>query len=97
MKRTLKQIKEIIQKAAHQKREDAAYGGERGDNGASRLESELEMFIKGYKACADAVIFETNHVVDPETEIDVPTSWEGWFKEEDKEYQEYLRLKEKFE
>jgi hypothetical protein len=55
------------------------------------------MFVAGFKACQDAVIFETNHVVEPETEIEVPKQWEKYFEKEQEEYQEYLRLKTKFE
>jgi len=55
------------------------------------------MFVAGFKACQDAVIFEINHIVDPETEIEVPKQWEKYFEKEQKEYQEYLRLKAKFE
>jgi hypothetical protein len=64
---------------------------------ADSLESELAMFVAGFKACQDAVIFETNHVVEPETEIEVPKQWEKYFEKEQEEYQEYLRLKTKFE
>ena len=61
------------------------------------LLSELNMFTAGFKACQDAVIFETNHVLDPETEIEIPKQWEKYFEKEQEEYQEYLRLKTKFE
>lgn len=64
---------------------------------AKSLEAQLIMFTAGFKACQDAVIFETNHVVEPETEIDVPKQWEEYFEKEQEEYQEYLRLKTKFE
>ena len=64
---------------------------------AKSLEAQLIMFTAGFKACQDVVIFEINHVVEPETEIEVPKQWEEYFEKEQNEYQEYLRLKDKFE
>jgi hypothetical protein len=93
---TLNKITERITSVVLELRDNAGYAGERGDI-AARLESELAMFVTGFKACQDAVIFETNHVVEPETEIEVPKQWEKYFEKEQKEYQEYLRLKAKFE
>lgn len=97
MKRTLDQIRKKIFSVAHELRENAAYAGERGDGGAARLENELIMFADGYKACLDAYIEETNHILDTDAEITVPNPWRKYFIEEDKEYQDYLRLKEKYE
>ena len=94
---TLNKIKHRITSIACELREDAAYAGERDDRGAARLEWELSMFVAGFKACQDAVIFEINHIIDTETEIEVPKQWEKYFEKEQKEYQEYLRLKAKFE
>ena len=93
---TLNKITERITSVVLELRDNAGYAGERGDI-AARLESELAMFVTGFKACQDAVIFETNHVVDPETEIEVPKQWEKYFEKEQKEFADYLRLKAKFE
>jgi len=93
---SLNKIRQRITSVVLELRDNAGYAGERGDI-AARLESELAMFVAGFKACQDAVIFETNHVLDPETEIEVPKQWEKYFEKEQEEYQEYLRLKIKFE
>ena len=94
---TLNKIKQRITSVVHELRENVAYDGERSDKDTVRLIAELVMFTAGFKACQDAVIFETNHVLDPETEIEVPKQWEKYFEKEQEEYQEYLRLKTKFE
>ena len=93
---TLNKITERITSVVLELRDNAGYAGERGDI-AARLESELAMFVAGFKACQDAVIFETNHVVEPETEIEVPKQWEKYFEKEQKEFADYLRLKAKVE
>ena len=97
MKRTLSYIIEVITKEAESKRTSAAYGGEWTDGGASRLESELSLFIEGFKACADHMISELNYIMDPESTIEVPDQWKKYFIKEDKEYQDYLRLKQKYD
>lgn len=95
---TLNKITERINKAVAEKRKIFRQSGiSLHDYIADSLESELAMFVAGFKACQDAVIFETNHVVEPETEIEVPKQWEKYFEKEQEEYQEYLRLKTKFE
>jgi hypothetical protein len=94
---TLNKIRQRITSIAHELRENAGYAGSSNDGGAARLESELAMFVAGFKACQDAVIFENAYIVDPETEIEVPKQWEKYFEKEQEEYQEYLRLKTKFE
>lgn len=93
---TLNKIRQRITSVAHELRDNAGYAGERGDI-AARLESELAMFTAGFKACQDAVIFEKAYIVDPQAEIEVPKQWEKYFEKEQEEYQEYLRLKTKFE
>lgn len=59
----------------------AAYGGEPSDRGASDLEKQ----IKAYKAGMNG---------------EIPDMWSGYEeklnKESDPEYEEYVRLKEKF-
>lgn len=97
MKLSLNKIKEKISKVVSELREEAKYSGAFGDDCAAQLESELAMFIAGFNACQAAVLFEIKHVVEPTMEITIPDSWRKYFIEEEKEYQEYLRLKEKFE
>ena len=92
MKRTLRQIIETVSQKAQQMRTDAAYGGEHGDGGASRLEKELEFFTLGFKAYADTVP-DKNYL---DMFIDVPIFWQSYFYRQDPEYVEYIRLKNKF-
>ena len=94
---SLNRIRQRITSVAHELRENVACAGELGDGGAVRLVAELAMFTAGFKACQDAVIFEKAYIVDPQAEIEVPKQWEKYFEKEQEEYQEYLRLKEKFE
>lgn len=93
MKKTLGEIKSVITKEAHNKRESAAYGGERGDGGASQLEGELNLFMSGVKAYID----KHNKVLSGDTDFEVPEQWVKYFIKEDEEYDEYLRLKNKFD
>ena len=98
MKKTLSEIIEVVSKEAKSKRDNAAYGGEWGDGGASKIEEELNLFVEGIRACSNAYIEEFNKVLSPDTALfKVPDQWTKYFIEEDKEYQDYLRLKEKFE
>ena len=64
---------------------------------ANSLEVQLALYIAGFKACSDVVLFETNHVVNTEIELPIPEPWERFFTEEEDEHQEFLRLKAKFE
>lgn len=97
MKKTLSEIVDVISNEAKSKRTNAEYGGERGDGGASKLEEELNLFVEGIRACSDAYIDEFNKILSPGSEFKVPDQWVKYFIEEDKEYEDYLRLKEKFE
>ena len=97
MKKTLSEIVDVISNEAKSKRTNAEYGGERGDGGASKLEEELFLFVEGIRACSDAYIDEFNKILSPGSEFKVPEQWVKYFIEEDKEYEDYLRLKEKFE
>jgi hypothetical protein len=98
MKRTLRQIKEKIAKVVEQKRLDAGYSGSMGDNGARELEEQLNMFIVGIKTAVDAYVEHENLIVKfNDFEIEVPAEWHKYFIIEDKEYKEYLKLKEKYE
>lgn len=92
MKRTFLQIVETITQKANEMRTNAAYGGEHGDGGASRLEQDLEFFALGFKT-------QTGNmgISDLETKVDVPYAWQKYFFRQDPEYDEYLRLKNKFE
>jgi hypothetical protein len=92
MKRTLLQIAETITQKANEMRTDAAYTGEHGDGGASKLEQNLEFFVLGFKT-------QTGNmgILGLETKVDVPYAWQKYFFRQDPEYDEYLRLKNKFE
>ena len=92
MKRTLRQIVETITQKANEMRTNASYL----DGGASKLENNLELFVLGFKAHADAVNFLPLEI-DFETEVEVPTIWQKYFFRQDPEYNEYLRLKNKFD
>lgn len=89
MKRKIEQIVDKITKIAENKRTSAAYSGERNDGGASQLENSLNLFTTGVKTALLAVKEKTDL-------LDVPKQWEDYFIDEDPEYQEFLRLKEKF-
>ena len=101
MKRTLLQIVETITQKAEEMRTNAAYGGEHGDGGgASKLEQSLQFFVLGFKTHADAIIDEHGmeaQILRSEKEIDVPVAWQKYFYRQDPEYDEYLRLKNKFD
>jgi hypothetical protein len=106
MKRTLRQIVETITQKANEIRTNATYGGEHGDGGASKLEQDLEFFVLGFNTHSDAIIDEHGkgdwvvmgaQILKSEKEIDVPVSWQKYFYRQDPEYDEYLRLKNKFE
>ena len=88
MKRTLLQIVETVTQKAEEMRTNAAYGGEHGDGGASTLEQNLEFFVLG---------FRTHGGLDLNTEVQVPGTWQKYFYRQDPEYDEYLRLKNKFD
>lgn len=97
MKKTLNEIQVKISKVSNSLREDAGYSGRHDDGGASSLEKSLSMFINGVKAATDAYIDKHNKFLSGDTEYEVPVQWRKYFIEDDKEYQEYLRLKSKFE
>ena len=92
MKRTLRQIVETITQKANEIRTNASYL----DGGASKLETNLEFFVLGFKTHADVVNFLPLEI-DFETEVEVPTVWQKYFFRQDPEYNEYLRLKNKFD
>jgi hypothetical protein len=89
IKRKLSEIEGKIKSVAEQLRLDAGYSGSHGDNGAYKLLESFEIFKLGVLAGQSAT--QTNTDL-----IDVPNQWKDYFKEEDPEYLEYLRLKEKF-
>lgn len=96
MKKTLNEIRLKISKVATSLREDAIVSGAMSDYGACELERKLEMFSLGIKAATDAYIEEYNKVLPSDTLYEVPKMWHKYFLEDEVEYQEYLRLKEKF-
>jgi hypothetical protein len=103
MKRSLTEIMTKVKSEALILRDNAAYGGFHGDGGASNMESELEFFVAGYRYAISAYVsyIEENDdfalgSLPHDYPIDVPNKWQKYFIEEDKEYQQYLELKEKF-
>lgn len=89
MKKTIDEIIKKITEQAEGRRLEAGYNGSHGDGGASKLEDALSFFTIGVKSGFLAAKEETEL-------IEVPKQWEGYFIAEDPEYQEYLRLKQKF-
>jgi hypothetical protein len=87
MKKTIDQIIDKISKVAEDRRTSAGYAGERHDGGASKLEELLSFFKVGVKSGYLAAKEQTEL-------LEVPTQWEGYFIDEDPEYQEFLRLKQ---
>ncbi len=88
MKRTVMQIVDTISEKVNRLRENAAYAGAHNDGGASSLEKQLGFFILGFKAGGHT---------DFNLEVEVPTAWQDYFFRQDPEYDEYIRLKNKFE
>lgn len=78
-------IRENIKNQARQLAENASFSGEMGDGGASRLEDKLAYWIDGiqFASTGKTIVFST--LVDQ------------FNKERDPEYNEYLRLKARFE
>jgi hypothetical protein len=97
MKKTIKEIQDKIKKVAADRRMDAAYAGSMSDGGASELEAELDSFIDGFNAailmCAEYSQLPPDIGVKP---IEVPKRWQALFRDDDPEYQMYIKLKEKF-
>lgn len=98
MKKTIKEIQDKIKKVAADRRTDAGYAGSMSDGGASKLEAELDTFIDGFTAsiqmCAEYSQLPPDIGVKP---IEVPKRWQALFRDDDPEYQMYLKLKEKFQ
>jgi len=78
---SIESILEAVLKSAEESRQSAAWSGSRDDGGAS-LASLTETKVNFYKMGMNRVI---------------PKEWEGYLKKQDPEYDEYLRLKKKFE
>ena len=78
----INEIMDLILVNAEQMRTDAAMGGEMGDGGASRLEEQVKFYKQGWEG-------------------HFPNEWETYRRqynrENDPEYETYLRLKDKFE
>lgn len=87
MKRTVMQIIDTVSEKVNHLRDNAAYGGSHSDGGASSLEKQLGFFVLGFKAGN----------ADLNTEVEVPTAWKDYFFRQDPEYDDYIRLKSKFE
>lgn len=79
-------IKKVVHEAAEAAKLDAAYGGHHHDGGArvsiAKFETWLDGFNCGQRGCVSTLY---DHIVQDSR------------KEADPEYQEYLKLKERFE
>lgn len=78
---TPQQIMQCIRAEIEQRRHDSGMSGSWSDGGASVLEQQLEVYISAIQGA-------------------VPKTWQGiverWTLKTDHEYNEYLRLNEKF-
>lgn len=81
----LKFIKESVARSASAARDDAGYGGRMDDGGASNMEERLKYWLDGIKFASTG---------DTEVYSSIAKRLE---KETDPEYEDYKRLKEKFE
>lgn len=93
MKKRYEDIIESIKKEAEKKRESAGYSGSMGDGGASQLEENLKFFQEGY---INGLVTTGSLEGFQNREVEVPHEWQEYFIHEDPEYQDYLRLSEKF-
>lgn len=79
--KTISIIEKSARKEIHNRRESAAHAGERGDGGAENLEIALKYWLDGINGR-------------------IPSRFQEYVDEynkvRDPEYQEYLRLKDKF-
>jgi len=91
MKKDIDEIQVAVLNEAKRLRDEAGYSGSHNDGGASRLESELNYFLKGVKAGMIEDIYSAY------TYAEVPKEWEKYFIKEDPQYKQYLELKKKFE
>jgi hypothetical protein len=76
------QFVEFLRRTVEQKRLDAGYSGSWGDNGASDLEVQIEIYFHG-------MVNSFPHQWDD--------YYKAYMKETDPEYEKYLELKERFE
>lgn len=81
----LKFIKESVASSAVKARDDAGYSGRMDDGGARHMEEKLRYWLDGIKFAATG---------DTEVYSSIAKRLE---KETDPEYEDYKRLKEKFE
>ena len=115
MKKSLEEIKNIINKVIDKKRLDNL------PDDANSLKKNLDFFLKGFESSVDnswswIYIYNPKMIHNDlyrsgdkgdlrfnellhEGDIDVPSEWELFFEEEEKnkEYQDYLNMKSKFE
>lgn len=84
MNEKLELICSIVKRSAARARDDASFGGRHDDSGASGMESRLDAFLDGVNFATTGESKLYNHIlIEHEKKLDP-------------EYQEYLRLKEKF-
>lgn len=81
----IQHIKKVIKDSAEQKRFNAGMAGSWGDNGAAESERNLEYFLDGIQFARTGFTTKYKKIVD------------DLEKSADPDYQEYLKLKEKYE
>jgi hypothetical protein len=89
MKIKLNKLIKIVQSEITRLYDNAAYSGSMTDNGSSKLNDSLSMFIHG--------IYVGNPAFDNETEIECPEQFRKIVDATYAEYNSYLELKKKYE
>ena len=80
----IKLIKSTVEESAKNSAENAAYAGSHHDGGASRMLTDFTIWVDGVEFATTGKTKQYGHIVDKAEKM------------ADVEYQEYLRLKEKF-
>jgi hypothetical protein len=89
MKIKLNELITLIRDETQNLRDNAAYSGSWGDNGASILNDHLNMFLRGMGT--------VNSHIDYDMIIDCPPIFEKYVSKKNEEYELYLQLKKKYE
>jgi len=98
MKHTLENIIKVMEKIIHEKPEIIEHSGS-NDRMTIVLNEKYSYFIKGIYASLISIKEMSNNFEFTTEELlfNIPVEWEKYFNIIDPEYNEYIRLKEKFE
>ena len=98
MEKYLHEIRQVISTEIDRRINNSDFMGEKFSISANELENEVSWFMVGIETAIVAVT-ESDKCIDvmSTTLFEVPLTWEKFFKQQDPEYKEYLRLKTKFE